>query len=198
MAQFISPLDNIKVASPCPANWDEMLGDERKRYCGQCSLNVYNLSGMTRREAESLLQQSEGRLCVRYFRRADGTVLTKDCPVGWAALKKRLSKTAAAAFSLAAGLLGGLGLTFALAKQEDPLMVGKIIPYASPTPIPLMGDVVSPGYDKRAVMGGLEAQPAPEAEVGNTVMPVQKPAQTKKPKPRITIVKSESYSERNS
>ena len=79
-----SPLNNIKVASPCSANWDEMLGDDRKRYCGECKLNVFNLSGMTKMEAENLLLDSEGRVCVRFYRRSDGTVLTQDCPVGWA------------------------------------------------------------------------------------------------------------------
>ena len=70
MRNFTNPLDNIHIASPCPANWDEMFGDGRKRHCGECKLNVYNLSDMTRREAEDLLINSEGRLCVRFFRRA--------------------------------------------------------------------------------------------------------------------------------
>lgn len=107
MDKFDIPLNNIKIASPCPADWNAMVGDERKRYCGECKLNVYNLSGMTRREAENLLINSEGRLCVRFYQRADGTVLTRDCPVGWQALKKRVSKTATAVFSVIGGLFGG-------------------------------------------------------------------------------------------
>jgi len=85
-----------------------MGGNERKRFCGDCKLNVYNLSDMTRREAENLLLSSEGRLCIRFFRRADGTVLTKNCPVGWQAVKRRVSRVATAAFSLIAGLFGGI------------------------------------------------------------------------------------------
>ncbi len=103
-----SPLYNIKIASPCSANWDTMYGNERKRFCGDCKLNVYNISGMTLKEAESLLERSEGRLCMRYFRRADGTILTKDCPVGWAKVKQQASMIATAAFSLIAGLFSGL------------------------------------------------------------------------------------------
>ena len=72
-AKFSSPLNNIKIASPCSQDWDAMIGSERKRYCGDCKLNVYNLSGMSRTEAENLLSNSEGRLCVRFYRRADGT-----------------------------------------------------------------------------------------------------------------------------
>lgn len=102
------PLRNVKVASPCPANWDEMIGDDRKRFCGDCKLNVYNLSGMTRVDAEQLLRSSEGRLCVRFYRRADGTILTQDCPVGWAKVKQRVSRVATAAFSIFAGFFGGV------------------------------------------------------------------------------------------
>ena len=40
MSNFTNPLDNIRIASPCSANWDEMFGDERKRFCGDCKLNV--------------------------------------------------------------------------------------------------------------------------------------------------------------
>lgn len=59
-----------------------MAGDDRVRFCSACKLNVYNLSGMSRKEATELFTLIEGRLCVRLFRRLDGTVLTRDCPVG--------------------------------------------------------------------------------------------------------------------
>ena len=93
------PLDRIQVAKPCPVSWDSMSGDDRVRFCGACRLNVFNLSGMTRREATELLQLVEGRLCVRFFRRKDGTLLTSDCPVGmgWTGVAAR-----AAAFLIAA------------------------------------------------------------------------------------------------
>jgi hypothetical protein len=112
MQKFTNPLDSVKIASPCPADWNEMYGNERKRFCAECKLNVYNLSDMTRREAENFLINAEGRVCVKFYRRADGTVLTKDCPVGWQAVKKRVSRTAKAFVSLCAGLFGGL-LAFA-------------------------------------------------------------------------------------
>lgn len=102
------PLDNVKVATPCPASWDEMTGNDRVRFCGQCSLNVYNLSGMRRVEAERLISSTEGRLCVRYFRRKDGTVLTTDCPVGLAALRRRMARAASAVAGLVIGLVGGV------------------------------------------------------------------------------------------
>ena len=83
-------LDEIKVASPCPALWSEMKGDAQKRFCEDCKLNVYNLSVMTRAEIDMLLQNSGERTCIRFYRRADGTLLTRDCPVGLAAVRRKL------------------------------------------------------------------------------------------------------------
>jgi hypothetical protein len=103
-----SPLDQIRIASPCPADWDEMRGDQRKRFCTHCQLCVYNLSGMSRREAENLLFESEGKICVRLYRREDGTVITQNCPVGWQAVKQKVSRVASAVFGLIAGFAGGL------------------------------------------------------------------------------------------
>ncbi|MBX3190404.1 MAG: hypothetical protein KF819_25615 [Labilithrix sp.] len=88
-------LDDIKVASPCKAEWSEMLGDDRVRFCLSCEKNVYNLSSMTRADAEALLRERMGNeLCVRFYQRADGTILTQDCPEG--AKTKRRKKLAIA------------------------------------------------------------------------------------------------------
>lgn len=56
-----------------------MWGSERTRFCQQCSQRVYNISKMSRAEAETLIGEKDGRLCIRLYRRADGTVITKDC-----------------------------------------------------------------------------------------------------------------------
>jgi hypothetical protein len=108
MNKFSNPLDGVRIASPCAADWNKMIGDERRRHCAECKLNVYNLSEMTQTEAENFLINAEGRVCLQIFRRNDGTVLTKDCPVGWQALKKKVSRTAAAVFALIMGIFGGL------------------------------------------------------------------------------------------
>lgn len=92
-------LGRLRVASPCGVNWDSMEGDERVRFCRLCSLNVYDFSGMTRAEVEVLVSKTEGRLCGRLTRRADGTVLTRDCPVGLRALRLRATRAAGAAFA---------------------------------------------------------------------------------------------------
>ncbi len=76
------PLESVYVARPCSAEWNSMTGDERIRFCHACKLNVYNLSEMTKREAEDLILEKEGKLCIRYYKRFDSTILTKDCPFG--------------------------------------------------------------------------------------------------------------------
>lgn len=91
----------LEVASPCRESWDRMHGDARSRHCSRCSLNVYNLSAMSRAEAEALIREKEGRLCVRFFQRKDGTVMTRDCPVGQRERRIRRFSWAAVAAALA-------------------------------------------------------------------------------------------------
>ena len=144
MSKFDSPLNNIKIASPCSANWEEMYGNERKRFCGDCKLNVYNLSGMTKYDAENLLANSEGRVCVRYFQRGDGTVLTADCPVGWAKAKQRLSVCTTAIFSLVIALIGGI-FSVSLVRTNADFVRRFNIPFVTPTPKPvIMGAIAMP------------------------------------------------------
>jgi Carboxypeptidase regulatory-like domain len=99
-------LEDLRVASPCPVSWDSMSGGERVRYCGECRLHVYDLSALTRREAEALVASTEGRLCARLYRRPDGTLMTADCPAGWRAVKRRASRVAGAALAAVLGLFG--------------------------------------------------------------------------------------------
>jgi hypothetical protein len=80
----------VRVATPCDANWDDMPGDGGRRYCDKCRLHVYDFSKFTSNEARELLVKTEGRLCGRIYVRTDGTVLTKDCPRGLAAARRRL------------------------------------------------------------------------------------------------------------
>ncbi len=145
MPRFDSPLNNLSVASPCSADWNEMYGDERKRFCGDCKLNVYNLSSMTQDDAETLVMNAEGRLCVRFYKRADGTVITADCPVGWANVKQRTKLWATAAASLLVALFTGVLFVSAFSKQKT--TVGRLvaIPFAKSTPeYPLMGAIAAP------------------------------------------------------
>jgi hypothetical protein len=75
-------LEELEVASPCNESWDAMQGDDRARLCTKCNHCVFNLSDMTREEAEDfILSRKPGdRTCIRLYRRFDGTVMTRDCP----------------------------------------------------------------------------------------------------------------------
>ncbi len=151
MADGTFSLDDIRVASPCNASWDGMEGDARVRNCALCRKHVYDLSGMTRVEAEGLVRGREGRVCVRFFRRADGTVLTADCPVGLRALRRRMALLGTA---LAASLAVVLGIGAAARAARDggdgrslreriEAFFG-IFRVPAPRCGPIMGDIVAP------------------------------------------------------
>ena len=76
------PLESVRVANPCSADWDKMQGDDRVRFCQSCAKNVFNLSELSKAEAEKLITEKQDDLCVQYYQRIDGTVITDDCPVG--------------------------------------------------------------------------------------------------------------------
>lgn len=109
-------VNSLRVASPCSVGWESMTGDERTRHCHLCRLNVYNTAEMTRKEVESLMRNRDGRLCIRLYRRSDGTVLTKDCPVGLRAVRKRVSKFVSAAF---ATILSFWSISYSQDKDSD-------------------------------------------------------------------------------
>lgn len=97
-------LERIDVASPCPASWEAMSGDDRSRNCVQCDRSVYNIAGLSRKEASDLIQNREGRMCIRLHRRPDGTVLTNDCPKGLKVYRTRVAKYAGSVLAAVIGL----------------------------------------------------------------------------------------------
>lgn len=107
----LSILDQVRIATPCTASWEGMAGDERVRHCGQCDRTVYNVAAMPREEAERLIVAREGRLCLRLYRRADGTILTADCPVGLAAVRARVAKGVLRVAAAVAALYASVTLT---------------------------------------------------------------------------------------
>jgi hypothetical protein len=111
-------LDQIKIASPCSADWDRMDGNDRVRFCSECQKSVFNLSAMTRREAEALLSETNGNLCTRLYRRADGTVLTEDCPVGVRVKIHRVRRRVGWAIA------GALGFATAWGQGKVPVLSG--------------------------------------------------------------------------
>ena len=155
MSDFPISLENIRVASPCPANWDEMTptdpnNSERSRFCGQCQLNVSYLSDMSKSEAEELIASKEGRLCVRYYMREDGTVITKDCPVG-VEIKhkkvlhlKRAGVAAAIAFVTFTGIFTAKSHADGATIQNPQAMAGSIMLPPHENQPEMMGEMIAP------------------------------------------------------
>jgi hypothetical protein len=116
MSTFI-PLESLEIATPCRADWNKMQGDDRARFCATCAKHVYNLSEMTRAESDALIRFKEGNLCVRMLRRADGTVITGDCPIGMKFVRRSFKWTATTFMLLLAPLLT-LGTTLLAANPK--------------------------------------------------------------------------------
>lgn len=100
---------DIRVALPCSYDWDAMSGDDKSRLCAGCAKYVYNLSAMTVDEATRLIEEKQGDLCVAFYRRRDGTVMTADCPRAVRSRQKRRTYAVVlAGLSVVAGAVGAL------------------------------------------------------------------------------------------
>lgn len=85
-----SPLDNLVLSFPCPVSWESMDGDERERLCKQCAKKVYNISDLSKQEAEKLLRVNQGKkMCYTFFVRQDGTIKTDNCPLVLRAVREK-------------------------------------------------------------------------------------------------------------
>jgi hypothetical protein len=167
------PLADIRVAAPCPADWDKMTGDERVRFCGGCQKNVYNLSAMTAAEAETLVREREGKLCVRFYRRSDGTMLTDDCAVG---VRRRRRRRAAGGLIAAAALVAGM-------RTRMGATTGMLIaPQHAPTSAVATSTCKLP---KQAVRGAPTATMGRIAVMGKPMAPAHAKLPTPTPEPKV-------------
>jgi hypothetical protein len=182
-------LEELRIATPCSASWDDMLGDDRVRFCGRCEKNVYDLSALSRFDAVALVEKHEQRMCVRLARRADGTVITNDCPVGVhrQKLRQRLWSRVAGATASAALLLG---LITGRARADLTVSDGKQST-AKPSPPPvMMGGAIAPTPVKPSPpvpMTG-EVAPPPVKLMGKMVAPTPPPAPPKPAKKAVKVI----------
>lgn len=116
MSKQTFDINKLRVASPCSVPWESMTGDNQVRRCNSCELNIYNISEMTEREVKDLVANREERLCIRLYKRADGTVITKDCPVGLRKFYKRTAQFAGAALT---AILALFSAGFGQSNSED-------------------------------------------------------------------------------
>ena len=139
--QKTSPLDNLTVATPCHAQWSEMSGDDRARFCKLCTKHVYNLSAMSRTEAEALIVEKEGKLCVRFAKRADGTIISDNCPVGLRIARDRLRWIGAGVAAIFA--FAGSCAAAALGNNARPSFKAWFVEQPAPVQRPFMGTMAS-------------------------------------------------------
>lgn len=98
-----------------------------------------------------MVAEHEGHLCVRFYTRAEGTMLTQDCPVGLRAVRyrwiKKFSYAAAFLISCGVGLTRGASAVTTMQKHTRP--VTKI-------PAKTQGKMMAPGVGQEpfAVPGG--------------------------------------------
>ena len=191
MNNFI-PLESVKVATPCRADWDKMQGDDHARFCGSCAKNVYNLSEMTREDAERLIQEKEGHLCARFYQRADGTMITADCPVG---ITQRRRPFWALTAGFAALMASGVAVFGGSADASTPMphvspsttwrdsveqwrdvpVLGFVVSLVSPTPTPppmVMGKIACP--PRIPVPAPTPAEPDGEPVMGDIMISPRK------------------------
>jgi hypothetical protein len=103
--------------------------------------NVYNLSELTESQARELVQ---GPVCVRFFHRVTGTVVTRKCPPMVAAARRRLAALAACLLPLAVAFWGGVAWLHQAVTGAPPQrqLMGAIsvVPPRPPPPRALMGE----------------------------------------------------------
>jgi hypothetical protein len=172
-------LENIRVASPCQESWDAMAGTEQVRSCERCQHKVYNISEMNAAEAADLVRKAEGRLCVRFYRRADGTILTSDCPVG-VANKNRKYKRGLAMVTATAGLAAAsahyLNPSVPMEEPAPPRPVA-VEPVTVTMGAPIMGEIAPSPPAHEAVMGKI-AMPEPPQEPAILLIPTESHTET--------------------
>ncbi len=112
----------VHVAEPCEERWDRMEGDHRARFCRTCEKHVYDLSQMTLPEASALIELTNGTACVRFFRRADGTIaMNEDCRSDRArARRKRWIRGAALTAAIGASVVGVLVGAMVASRRPSP------------------------------------------------------------------------------
>ncbi len=152
------------IQSPCSADWNAMVGDDRKRFCSLCDKHVHNLSAMTETEARGVVANQ--KVCVRYsLNPATQTIRHRPArqfmvrAAATAALTAGLALPAAAAISREPGEVGLLTQVWEAltdwSDDSDEMMMGGLEMVEEPVvePVtteeppdlePLMGDIMMP------------------------------------------------------
>lgn len=135
----MSPKDSIpqlNLISPCQADWDRMIGNNRIRFCEHCQLPVHNEAGLTKKHLRRLASRTEGRLCIRFV---EPVILGAQSAQALYKIGRRASVVAASAFS------ASLSLSSVLASSLDLNQRGTHSPAANVSASALTETLVSTG-----------------------------------------------------
>lgn len=182
--------EDLHIPEPCHADWDEMTGDDRKRFCGACTKHVHNLSEMTHAEAAELLK-SHTNLCVQYASHSSGEVFFRDSTSPVWRLHRQVEGTkkllaAALSIPMLAGALAGCDAPDA----PSPDAVAPVIQINPDGTLKAPGSGVAPTFTAPSTppdeIEHLQGEPAIEPEeieerMGDIAMPEE---EIKKPSPR--------------
>jgi hypothetical protein len=151
----------LNVVAPCREDWDQMTGGDDVRFCGRCRQNVYNLSEMNESQVRELVQ---GQACVRFYARADGTVVTRRCPPMLMAARRRLLAIVACLVPLMLGFWGSVAWLRALVHGHRDSIVSN-----SEVHRPLMGAPMPPAPGLDAIPQA--KPPRPHRLMGKPALP---------------------------
>lgn len=136
--QADSILDRICIAMPCSVDWDSMKGNDEVRLCGGCNKNVYNISAMSKKEAEEILS-GPTLPCLQILRNEDGMLITDECPPLFKPIRSYWRRTAGFFLSLIAVISPQIASADDKMKQfylrGRPATVNNASPPSSKTPL---------------------------------------------------------------
>lgn len=85
-----TPISKYKRASECSSSWEKMSGSGSMRFCEKCQLMCYDFSTVEIEQARQIVYQREEKENCELYKRKDGKFLSKDCPVGLQAKRRRM------------------------------------------------------------------------------------------------------------
>ena len=118
-------------------------------------------------EAAALVEQREGRLCIRLYRRPDGTMITRDCPVGVRAVRAKMALTAGRVAAAVAFLVGG-GFVLGSSREPSPTRVRQLEPFATLAKWLAPGVQPLPPAGAQMIMGDICITPQPPVKTPTT------------------------------
>lgn len=185
--QPLRPQIALQINKPCPKSWGELIGDDKKRFCSECSLHVHNAAQLSEREAQDILSSASSRVCMRIEYDSNGTPVFRDSKAtdvvrAPTPRPRRVGRTltlARWALSAAAGVLAACtgSLTNSVSNDpesnpngvEPPSKMGKV---CSTT---LVGDVAVPPNQNLQRLGEAVFVPAPAPTPAPVPPPVDQP-----------------------